>query len=335
MMYELAIQFLADKRNFIIYPVTPVCVIAAIIYFLRLIAVLVFRSRKEQTEYEYKGLMFLTVCIGIVWHPYFDFPKNWVVFVGVSWMFSLCCVLIEAKITSGKSWEDFFGVLPQGALKAVNSVRRFFSAIYEKYSLRSRESKTQFLINLCVGVFKLALVNLVVVGLYPQIIWGLLLIWWMISFSVGLYRCMFRCKSFSKFWLVHALAIFLFFAAFLGNLLPKATEIESIPAAYWCICIMFSFFWCFGAVIADHDVTKMAGRIVNTLSTLLLFAVNVFLRSYREILGIINPALLPVVGAGYLAALFSDGIEYCRKRYEPPITAEDGQKEDKTEREES
>lgn len=326
MLNQLLVHFLSDKRNIFIYPISLFCIAAATVYFIRLIAV---HAPGSKTEYEYKGLALLTACAMIVWHPCLCLPKGWIFFVNATWIFSLFCALLQAKIVSGKPWKEFFSWMPQVLLKTVDGERYLFSTIHEKYLRRSKESKEKFLFLLGFSCFLLILVSLLTAAIYPRSIYGLLLMWWLVSFSVGLYQHLFAGKSFIKFWLLHALAVVLFLTLILGNTLSP--RLETLPTVFWCVCIAFGFFWCSGAAIADHDTAKMAGRIVNTLTTLLLFAVNIFLRPNREMLDIINPSLLPVVAAGYLAALFADGIEYYRQRHTPQIAGDDDREEGQTE----
>lgn len=148
-------------------------------------------------------------------------------------------------------------------------------------------------------------------------------------FAFTLYECISSCKALVRFWSLYAILPTWGIYSILATVIPGRLWRQP-PVAYTCICIILTIFWCLSAGIADYDVAKMAGAIVNTSTTILLLAINILFgwmwrveglipaAASEEFIYAVNLIVFPVVAAGYLAVLFTDGINYWRKRYLEP-----------------
>lgn len=334
MVDHLLNQLFANSWSLLTYPIAILCVVIGLACLLRLLKALIFKSKTEYDDFEILFLAGIVVlCITEIQTPTFHFPKGWIAFMYGSFLFSCFCVLVRDKVVSGLSWREFWrrGLeeTKKITVEIIDGVRRLFSAIHARHS-KLPEGELGCILFL--PAFLLAVTGLVMATAYPKSIYGILLVWWTISFSVGLYQCVFKAKSFIKFWLIHALAVMLFLISILENMLPS--DAGNIPAVYWATCVAYFFCWCSGAVIAEHDAVKMAGRIINSFAVILLAAANTFLRSYPDMLCTVNFSLIPLAIVGFLAALLADKADRWRVQCKSRKPTEAILKDDQTEQNE-
>lgn len=144
-----------------------------------------------------------------------------------------------------------------------------------------------------------------------------------VIFLKAIQQCKDSCWCLVKFLVVGSFL----FAVMVLDLLANITSQIADIIQYISFIISFTIFWIISVGVADEDAAEMACDIVNSFSTILLLAFNVFFtwcdqtgrlapfESKAEIeIQEIGVIILPIVVAGYIAALFIKGTQYIKKK---------------------
>lgn len=325
--------------------------VTAVVYLKRLIVGLAFRCRSKCTYHAlwvipYSSFLFhIALCQRI--------PNDCLFLMHVFWIFSLICAIIHSgfPVKKTKKWIWEAGMrhlicIIDGLRKLIfsidtvcspvsNKIRRFHPALQALLTL----IEFCMVVALAPFLYRFLLV-LCIPGYAPP---ALFLICYTVFFLFMLIRCISSCGFLILFWIAH-IAIAVKFVSFSPKDIIFFNIIDSSFSVYCSVCVIITIFWCLSAGIADYDVAKMAGTIVNTFTTIVLIAVNIIFGWLQRVAGLvsstdieeaiygINLIVFPIVMAGYLAVLFADGIDYWRKRHIPPAFGIEGP-EDKTKQE--
>lgn len=296
----------------------------AALYFWRAIKSLAFRCRTKCTYHALWILPYSVYLLGPAlpngYHSK-DASHLMVIFL-VLWTFFLVCAIIQLAHPVKNIQERTLDVGMRFIVSRIDRFRCSLISASEKFLRISKGGKA------LLSVLLLILCSVVVIW-SPRYIPGLLVALWVVSIIFVLCLCISSCGALLIFWLFQALTSASLLAVFLAKGMPiNATMMDFLT--YYVMCVLLAIFWSLGAGIADYSVTKMAGAIVNTSTTIFLIAVNILFgwiqwemrmvpsAVFEEAIYIVNLAVFPIVAAGYLAVLFADGIQYWRDRYKPP-----------------
>lgn len=318
---------LFTDRNSIFIPFIATLAAVSVMYTARLIKSFAF-GKCSESKYTYHALWLIPYLLLMLCslYPYGYFSSNYLAIIFGIWLFSLICAIIQIRITTEKSWKIILEDSMEFVVSTIDCLKRFLMKIGGAYS----GYKGMF-------YFVFIVVGLAVLNFAPQFAPILVIIFCMGSVFAILYECISSCKALLKFWFIHALVVALLIGFTLMDRLPS--NIINGPLAYGFICVLLTLFWSLSAGIADYDVAKMAGGIINTLTTILTVAINVFAwwlqrnvpqvssSDREELLYAINLAVLPVLAAGYISMLFINGVEYFKKRNNPQEIELDGHAE--------
>lgn len=303
----------------------------AIMWTARLIKSLAFSYRTKCT---YHGFWVLPYTMFLIAPGLPDGYISWSYFVLMLglWIFSLYCAMI-LSLHSVKTLQNW---MPEAVMRHIiqdiDRLKRLLSVPGAAWSYISDVSLGVLGISaLAVSILLSHFQKAVFLSYIIVIIFAAVCV---ISFCFSLYQCIFSCRALLLFWSLYGTLMAGLLTLFLAYMVLH-NIISAFPfIAYGLICFAMTIFWCLSAGVADYDVAKMAGTIVNTGTTILLIAVNIFFGTIQrdvqldvfshylspeDMIYIANLVIFPFVVSGYLAVLFADGIEYWRKRHPAPV----------------
>lgn len=139
---------------------------------------------------------------------------------------------------------------------------------------------------------------------------------------MGIQPCLHSCIKLIAFFFVDGI-LFTTMAVYIFDDIMPITGMMGFFIQYVIFIAVYTVFWVVSAGIVDRDIAEMTCAIINSLSTILLLASNVFF-DWCERAGIlevfastsaietqvVSKILLPVVVAGYVTALIIKRVEY-------------------------
>lgn len=300
---------------------TTVFFINALIYLFRLIFYLIWHERRSCPYRGLWGLPYgLVILLGI--HPPGTFNCRILEICLFLWLFALSCAIIQAKVSSSLTWR----------LWLEDRMEHFFEVIAE---IRTMVLKTEgwldrlSRVSIIGRIILLTLGMLLFAGVVMSIPTSIFLLGPLLYLCVAffqIYQSVHSCRKLLGVWFSGSVLIALAGVGIVFKVLPNGAV--NSPLAYMAFVLLVAFCWGLTALIADYDVAKMAGGIVNTGTTILVLAVNVIFAwckmnvyvplpewDFDYLIYGCNVILLPLVAAGFLAALLVESQEYYRKKY--------------------
>lgn len=234
------------------------------------------------------------------------------------WIFAVFCAIIQLKVASRLSWHDFLEGRMELLIELCNGLCDFLLWADEKWKRIPERGRAAMGL---AGIFFFVVTAFHVRAIAYVIVVG----YWLIAFFIKLHSCLFSCKRLVVFWLIQGILLAFGGAYAVSRIVPN--DILNPLAAYSAYCILLVALWVISAGVADYEVAKMAGQIINTITTILLLAFNVLFSwckqhaaiplpggIFDELIYFANLLLLPLVASGYLAALFVEGRHYIEER---------------------
>lgn len=258
-------------------------------------------------------------CLPVLWAVFDCAPPARLPFaLGIGfWLFNVICAILQKKLASLNSWRGYLEGIVKSFFGFFSSARGFMICLERKLTGTIRAI-------IFLGVMAVS----VVAALTGS---GALMVassasYILVLFYSGASAALHSCRKLLVFWLVHGVY---FSVAVLALLQIVIETSDQFAAAYSIFVVVFSLLWLLAAGVADDDVAKMAAMIINTGTTILLVVINVLagwvlngstpspvlketiegLQYYSIII------LLPLVAAGYLAALLKEAQIYWKKRH--------------------
>lgn len=310
------ITYFLNHRSSLWSLLTIVFAVIAIIYLRRLVSQL---RGEPHGKYTYHSLWWplYVGLLSINGSNYQDFFQKHFIYLFVLWTFTTLCAIIQIKTSKQRTWGQFWRDSMKCIISGLDSLRNFLTWSSKKWDQIHAGTK-----------FLLCLLAMLVIGVcitwFHQLTAIVGAITGLVLFSTALYRCLHSLRNLLAFWTFNSVIMAFAIYFILDDIAPVLTGFS--PAPYILICIFITSLWCLSAGIADYDVAQMAGKIINTLTTIALVAVNVFVwwaqnepgvkdvLSGTDLIYEFNLILLPLVVAGYLAVLFIDIVNYYKKK---------------------
>ena len=273
------------------------------------------RRGKPYSLPEHSALLRLGKSISI-WLLYCDTRTNLsalcTLVIPCLWLSLILCAILDRKARMSVNWRQLMRIMLSDCFSSVQRLR----TIILKGGVFARKYRW--------GIAAIFLLVCAVLYISKQFLFLLIFI-----FSCGflweLHQSITSCRRLLLCWLNYGM---LFSVAVSG----KLASFGSIPqrwqelSRYGVFVLLFTVFWCVTVCVADHNVGKMAASIINTGTTILLL-VTQFLCSYAsrhsgylvtflsdEVQFYSLVILLPLVAAGYLAALAKE-VQMYLERY--------------------
>lgn len=312
---------------FIINPLLfPIIISVAFItlrFLFRILKMAIFKEGFDKGNTE-DNISLLFVFIGLFWFVYQVYPsesqsKKAIIYIFIPLcILGIVCGIIQNELISLQSGKVFLEDAMKSVVRLIDSIRAF--------TIWSKQNSLPFIAMFVVLLFVIG----IAIVLCPNtrgLLWVLMaMIACIFLFIYLLQRCLHSCGYLLWFFLGHTFII----TFCLMLVVTGRAELENGPFWYCFVCFALAFFWSIGAGVSDYDVAKMAGAIINSITTILLVAVNIFsewvqrvdflssIFTSAKIMYGLNLVIFPFVVSGYLAMLFVDGIEYARKKFDIP-----------------
>ena len=307
-------------------PLFPIIISAAFItlrFLFRILKMAIFKKGFDKGNTE-DNVSLLFVFIGLFWFVYQVYPSESQSKKAIIYIFIPLCILgmvcgtIQNELISLQSGKVLLEDSMKEIVLLVDNLRTFV--------IWARRKLLAFILG-AIFLFVLTGIAMVIfVDAQPQLRVFIVMLSYILFLVFILQSCLHSCGYLLCFFLGHA-----FFMTFcLMLVVTDRAELENGPFWYCFVCFALAFFWSIGAGVSDYDVAKMAGAIINSITTILLVAVNIFsewvqrvdflssIFTSAKIMYGLNLVIFPFVVSGYLAMLFVDGIEYARKKFDIP-----------------
>lgn len=238
-------------------------------------------------------------------------------------LFCAACSILE-KILSARGFKSAMDRCVLATLKKIEQLQQNYEIIGSV--LRKHKLLTYF------GSLLLLLLSRIIFFLSyePEAMIGsaaVLVVAYCLYLAYAIHSCRCLLILFMGFSWVYALQLESIISSTLWPVEHSQGSEPVIPLVFMC----YTLLWCFSALIADDDSVQMALKIVNTMTTLAAIIGNIcipLLAVQSEWFGTFfdgfdnetilmigfNLFILPLVAAGYLAALMKDAQIYLRKK---------------------
>ena len=233
------------------------------------------------------------------------------------WTGFLFCAIVRHRMYYQIVWRDSISKMITSVMRKINTIRESLLKIEGTWKgIPPKIQATIFLI----GIFIFIATNYSVFNIITLFIFGIVVTVNYICKALHSCKCLLGC------WFMYGF----FFSVGATNVATMLDVAIQFPEIFYIIAVLpFVITWIFLALLADDDVAKLAGNIMNTITTILLLIINVvyihvttlpdassftiWLSTGLQQLSML--CLLPIVAAGYLSVLFKDIQIYWRKKY--------------------
>jgi hypothetical protein len=236
------------------------------------------------------------------------------------WLSTSFCAIIRTKVISKKSWREFMDDCINEFIDFFKHVREFLLAVENQLYVRNPWLlKALFVIWFVLSAILLKIFpksNAVIAIISISFLCCILL--------VMVCKALHSCRILLMYWMVYDLLLATGGSSFIH--FPGNTALQN-AVSYMVFLILYAILWLLLAGAADAEPTKMACKVINTLTTLLLIHVNVLavwgkssdipglnLFPWGELQDFSVVLLLPLVVNGYLAALLKELQDYWSRK---------------------